>query len=142
MDYGFVFPAHIHIHKDVSYAEQHGFTHAWLYDSQMLFSDPYVSLAFCATNTKTIKLGTGVTNPSSRIAPVTANSFATKRNALAAVNSPIASARTATVTVCVPALPPIDATIGISTASATIFSIASAAISSVSAAIARMGSPS
>ena len=82
MDYGFVFPAHIHIHKDVSYAEQHGFTHAWLYDSQMLFSDPYVSLAFCATNTKTIKLGTGVTNPSSRIAPVTANSFATI-NALA-----------------------------------------------------------
>ena len=35
----------------------------------------------------------------------------------------MASARTATVMVCVPALPPIDATIGISTASATICSM-------------------
>lgn len=77
MDYGFVFPAAIHIHKDVSYAEQHGFTHAWLYDSQMLFSDPYASLSLCAVNTRTIRLGTGVTNPESRIAPVTANSIAT-----------------------------------------------------------------
>ena len=56
--------------------------------------------------------------------PPTAISLPMKRKALAAVSSPIASARTATVTVCVPALPPIDATIGISTASATIFSIA------------------
>lgn len=77
MDYGFVFPAAIHIHKDVAYAEEHGFTHAWLYDSQMLFSDPYASLCMCAVNTKTIALGTGVTNPESRIAPVTANSIAT-----------------------------------------------------------------
>ena len=77
MDYGFVFPAAIHIHKDVTYAEQHGFTHAWLYDSQMLFSDPYASLALCAVNTNKIALGTGVTNPESRIAPVTANSIAT-----------------------------------------------------------------
>jgi SAM-dependent methyltransferase len=74
MDYGFVFPAAIHIHKDVAYAEQHGFTHAWLYDSQMLFSDPYASLSLCAVNTSKIALGTGVTNPASRIAPVTANS--------------------------------------------------------------------
>jgi len=77
MDYGFVFPAAIHIHKDVAYAEEHGFTHAWLYDSQMLFSDPYASLCMCAVNTKKIALGTGVTNPESRIAPVTANSIAT-----------------------------------------------------------------
>ena len=34
--------------------------------------------------------------------------------------SRVASARTVTVMVCVPALPPIEATIGISTASATI----------------------
>ena len=77
MDYGFVFPAGIHIHRDVSYAEQHGFSHAWLYDSQMLFSDPYASLALCATHTERIRLGTGVTNPASRIAPVTACSIAT-----------------------------------------------------------------
>ena len=35
----------------------------------------------------------------------------------------MASARTATVMVCVPALPPMEATIGISTASATICSM-------------------
>ena len=45
------------------------------------------------------------------------------RQALALDNSRVASARTATVMVCVPALPPMLATIGISTASATIFSI-------------------
>ena len=56
--------------------------------------------------------------------PPTAASLAMKRSALAAVSSPMASARTATVTVWVPALPPIEATIGISTASATIFSMA------------------
>ena len=39
------------------------------------------------------------------------------------LNSRIAIARTATVMVWVPAFPPIEATIGISTASATIFSI-------------------
>jgi alkanesulfonate monooxygenase SsuD/methylene tetrahydromethanopterin reductase-like flavin-dependent oxidoreductase (luciferase family) len=77
MDYGFVFPAGIHIHKDVTVAEKHGFTHAWLYDSQMLFSDPYASLSLCAVNTEKICLGTGVTNPESRIAPVTACSIAT-----------------------------------------------------------------
>lgn len=77
MDYGFVFPAAIHIHKDVSVAEKNGFTHAWLYDSQMLFSDPYASLSLCAVNTERIHLGTGVTNPESRIAPVTACSIAT-----------------------------------------------------------------
>jgi alkanesulfonate monooxygenase SsuD/methylene tetrahydromethanopterin reductase-like flavin-dependent oxidoreductase (luciferase family) len=77
MDYGFVFPAGIHIHDDVAFAEQNGFTHAWLYDSQMLFSDPYASLSLCAVNTHKIQLGTGVTNPASRIAPVTACSIAT-----------------------------------------------------------------
>ena len=43
------------------------------------------------------------------------------RQALARPRSRVASARTATVMVCVPALPPIEATIGIRTASATIF---------------------
>ncbi len=45
------------------------------------------------------------------------------RQALAGPRSRVASARTATVIVWVPALPPIEATIGIRTASATIFSI-------------------
>jgi hypothetical protein len=47
------------------------------------------------------------------------------RQALARLSSRVARARTVTVMVCVPALPPIEATIGISTARATIFSKAS-----------------
>ena len=43
------------------------------------------------------------------------------RSAFAVVSSRSASARTATARVCVPALPPIEAVIGIKTASATIF---------------------
>lgn len=82
MDFGIVFPAGLDTHEEVQHAERAGFSHAWIYDSQMLFSDPYICMARCAEHTKTIKLGTGVTNPSSRIAPVTANSFATI-NALA-----------------------------------------------------------
>ena len=45
------------------------------------------------------------------------------RRALAGVSSRIARARTATVRVWVPALPPIEATIGIRIASATIWSM-------------------
>ena len=45
------------------------------------------------------------------------------RAALTAPRSCVASARTATVMVCVPALPPMEATIGMSTASATICSM-------------------
>jgi len=82
MDFGVVFPAGLDTRDDAKHAEESGFSHAWIYDSQMLFGDPYVCMARCAENTKTIKLGTGVTNPSSRIAPVTANSLATI-NALA-----------------------------------------------------------
>ena len=44
-------------------------------------------------------------------------------NAFEVVSSFTASALTATVNVCVPALPPIEATIGINIASATTFSI-------------------
>ncbi len=77
MHYGFAFLSAIDIDGDVAYAEQQGFTHAWLYDSPMICADVYQCLALCAKKTSTIKLGTNVTNPASRIAPVTANNFAT-----------------------------------------------------------------
>ena len=35
MDYGFAFLSAVDIHKDVALAERKGFTHAWLYDTQM-----------------------------------------------------------------------------------------------------------
>ena len=82
MDFGFVFFGSVQIHPVVALAEKRGFTHAWLYDSQMLASDVYAALALCAANTKKIFLGPGVTNPASRIAPLTACSIASI-NALA-----------------------------------------------------------
>ncbi len=82
MDFGILCPASVDSWKDVALAETSGFTHAWIADSQMVWADPYQCLALCAANTRTIRLGTNVTNPSSRIAPVTACSFATL-NALA-----------------------------------------------------------
>ncbi|HLW72025.1 MAG TPA: LLM class flavin-dependent oxidoreductase [Candidatus Binataceae bacterium] len=77
MDFGFVFLSTPEAYKDVALAERLGFSHAWLYDSQMLCADVYAALALVAANTKKIKIGPGVTNPSSRIAPVTANAMAT-----------------------------------------------------------------
>ncbi|MGE0485538.1 MAG: LLM class flavin-dependent oxidoreductase [Gammaproteobacteria bacterium] len=77
MDFGFVFMGDVHIHGDVKYAEDHGFSHAWIYDTQMLGSEVYAALALCADRTSRIKLGPGVTNPASRIAPLSACGMAT-----------------------------------------------------------------
>jgi 5,10-methylenetetrahydromethanopterin reductase len=77
MDYGVAFLSAVDIHREAAQAEQRGFTHFWLYDTQMLCADPFPCLALCAVNTKKIHLGTNVTNPKSRIAPVTACNFAT-----------------------------------------------------------------
>src|SRR5271163_4869521 len=62
---------------DVKYAEERGFTHAWIPDSHMIWGDTYACMALAAVNTKTIKLGTGVAIASNRIAPVTVHSIAT-----------------------------------------------------------------
>ena len=49
MDFGFVGFGSIEAHKDVVRAERRGFSHAWLYDSQMLTSDVYAALACART---------------------------------------------------------------------------------------------
>ena len=66
----------------VKQAEDVGASHFGVGEGPLLFSDPYQYLALAARETSTIKLGTWVTNPLTRIAPVTANSIATL-NALA-----------------------------------------------------------
>lgn len=66
----------------VRQAEDVGATHFGVGEGPLLFSDPYQFLALAARETSTINLGTMVTNPLTRIAPVTANSIATL-NALA-----------------------------------------------------------
>lgn len=77
MDFGIVFPSYPEAWKDALLAEQHGFSHAWFEDSQMIYGDVYVSMALAAEHTSRIKLGTLVSIPSNRIAPVTAHSIAT-----------------------------------------------------------------
>src|ERR1700761_413791 len=62
--------------KIVKRAEELGFTHAWFYDTQMLCADCFVAMAAAAVHTARIRLGTGVLIPTNRIAPVTANAFA------------------------------------------------------------------
>src|SRR3954447_18653629 len=66
----------------VKQAEDVGASHFGVGEGPLLFSDPYQYLALAARETSTIELGTWVTNPITRIAPVTANSHATL-NALA-----------------------------------------------------------
>jgi probable F420-dependent oxidoreductase len=58
-------------------AEEAGFTYGWLFDSHVLWLDPYPLLTLMATNTQRMRLGTCVTNPASRDASITASTLAT-----------------------------------------------------------------
>lgn len=82
MKLGIAFPSYVEAWKDCEVAEANGFTHAWFYDTQLLCSDVYATMALAAEHTTTMKLGTLVAIPSNRIAPVTASAIATI-NALA-----------------------------------------------------------
>ncbi len=82
MDIGVCVASHV---GDIGYvvrAEELGYTHAWLADSQMLWSDCYATLALAAHQTSHIKIGTGVAVSGTRPAPVNAAGIATI-NALA-----------------------------------------------------------
>jgi probable F420-dependent oxidoreductase len=54
-----------------------GFEYAWLFDSHVLWREPYTLLALMAEHTSTLRLGTCVTNPGTREPSVTASSLAT-----------------------------------------------------------------
>ena len=60
----------------LQYAEELGYDHGWVPDSQMIWSDCYATLALAAANTSRIRLGTGVAIAPTRLAPVTAHSIA------------------------------------------------------------------
>lgn len=62
---------------DAKLAEDCGFSHVWVSDTQMMAGDPYLCLGLIAQQTKRVKLGTGVAVVGTRIPPVTANSIAT-----------------------------------------------------------------
>ena len=77
MEFGITLTPHIRDYEYVKLAEQLGYSQAWFYDSQMIYSDVYATMALCAKETSRIKLGTGVAVPTTRIAPVIAHSIAT-----------------------------------------------------------------
>lgn len=56
-------------------AEQQGFDVAWFGDTQLLTPDLYSTLALCANATRTIKIGSSVTNTVTRDVTVTAGGF-------------------------------------------------------------------
>src|SRR5215813_2874649 len=76
MQFAIAIPTDADSYKVVRRAEELGFARAWFYDTQMLSADPFVAMAAAALKTTKIRLGTGVLIPSNRIAPVTANAFA------------------------------------------------------------------
>ena len=58
-------------------AENLGYSRLWVPDSQMIWSDCYAYMALAARETRTIRIGTGVSVAGTRTAPVTAHSIAT-----------------------------------------------------------------
>lgn len=58
-------------------AEAHGFSHAWTFDSHLLWQEPYVTYAAILAATHRITVGPMVTNPATRDWTVTASLFAT-----------------------------------------------------------------
>jgi len=58
-------------------AERAGFEYGWIFDSHVLWMEPYPLLTLMATNTQRMRLGTCVTNPATRDLTVTASLFAT-----------------------------------------------------------------
>jgi alkanesulfonate monooxygenase SsuD/methylene tetrahydromethanopterin reductase-like flavin-dependent oxidoreductase (luciferase family) len=58
-------------------AERLGYTHCWMADSQMIWSDVYAMLALAAERTTTMQIGTGVAVAGTRPSSVTAAALAT-----------------------------------------------------------------
>ena len=80
MDFGVVLqtnpPASRTVHL-AKLAEQYGFSHAWTFDSHLLWEEPYVIHSAILNETKRMKVGPFVTNPATRDWTVTASVFAT-----------------------------------------------------------------
>jgi probable F420-dependent oxidoreductase len=79
MDFGFTLKPEHSLERTVALAkqaEQAGFTYGWLFDSHVLWREPYVLLALMAQATERMRLGTCVTNPATREPSVTASTLA------------------------------------------------------------------
>jgi probable F420-dependent oxidoreductase len=79
MDFGFTLKPDHSLERLASLtrlAESAGFMYGWLFDSHVLWKEPYVLLTLMAQNTKRMRLGTCVTNPATREPTVTASVLA------------------------------------------------------------------
>ncbi len=80
MDFGVTFqtdPPAWRVVELTKRAESLGFTHAWTFDSHILWQEPYVIYSQMLSATDKIVVGPFVTNPASRDPSVTASLFAT-----------------------------------------------------------------
>jgi probable F420-dependent oxidoreductase len=79
MQFGFTLKPEHSIERTLALARQAeaaGFTYGWLFDSHVLWRDPYPLLTLLAQATTRLRLGTCVTNPATREPSVTASALA------------------------------------------------------------------
>ena len=79
MDFGFTLKPDNDLKRTVDLtklAEASGFTYGWIFDSHVLWREPYVPLTLMAQATEQMRLGTCVTNPATREPSVTASTLA------------------------------------------------------------------
>src|SRR3990170_4683877 len=79
MDFGFTLKPDNDLGRTVDLtrrAEGNGFTYGWIFDSHVLWREPYVPLTLMAQATTHMRLGTCVTNPATREPSVTASTLA------------------------------------------------------------------
>src|SRR4051812_38604745 len=80
MEFGFTLKPEHSVERTVALtrqAEAAGSTSGWLFDSHVLWRDPYPLLTLMAEATSAMRLGTCVTNPATREPSVTASALAT-----------------------------------------------------------------
>jgi probable F420-dependent oxidoreductase len=80
MKFGFTIKPDIPVERILSLtrqAEEAGFEYGWMFDSHVIWKEPYPLLTLMATTTRRLRLGTCVTNPAVRDVTVTASLFAT-----------------------------------------------------------------
>src|SRR6202790_2349804 len=80
MDFGITIKPDISIDRILSLtrqAESSGFSFGWIFDSHVIWKEPFPLLTLMAANTKKMRLGTCVTTPAVRDVTVSASLFAT-----------------------------------------------------------------
>jgi probable F420-dependent oxidoreductase len=80
MDFGITIKPDLTIDRIVSLtrqAESAGFSYGWIFDSHVIWMEPFPLLTLMASNTKNMRLGTCVTNPAVRDVTVSSSLFAT-----------------------------------------------------------------